>query len=71
MIQLPFSLTLRYNRRVSFRRSDLEAYVENFMAIFTTLGVAIWFSTDTLGIFATLGHVFTMCVFCHLCYILL
>ena len=30
------------------------------MAIFTTLSVVIWFSTDTLGIFATLVYVFTM-----------
>ena len=30
------------------------------MAIFTTLSVVIWFSTDTLGIFATLFYVFTM-----------
>ena len=30
------------------------------MAIFTTLSVAIWFSTGTLGIFATLVYVFTM-----------
>ena len=30
------------------------------MAIFTTLGVAIWFSTGTMGIFATLVYVFTM-----------
>ena len=30
------------------------------MAIFTTLSVVIWFSTGTLGIFATLVHVFTM-----------
>ena len=33
---------------------------ENFMAIFTTLSVVIWFSTGTLGIFATLVYVFTM-----------
>ena len=33
---------------------------ENFMAIFTTLSVIIWFSTGTLGIFATLVYVFTM-----------
>ena len=33
---------------------------ENFMAIFATLRVVIWFSTGTLGIFATLVHVFTM-----------
>ena len=32
---------------------------ENFMAIFTTLSVVIWFSTGTLGIFATLVYVFT------------
>ena len=30
------------------------------MAIFTTLSIVIWFSTDTLGIFATLVYVFTM-----------
>ena len=30
------------------------------MVIFTTLGVVIWFSTCTLGIFATLAYVFTM-----------
>ena len=30
------------------------------MAIFTTLSVVIWFSTGTLGIFATPVHVFTM-----------
>ena len=30
------------------------------MAIFTTLSVVIWFSTGTLGIFATLVYVFTM-----------
>ena len=33
---------------------------ENFMAIFTTLSVVIWFSKGTLGIFATLVYVFTM-----------
>ena len=32
------------------------------MAIFTTLCVVIWFSTGTLGIFAILVYVFTMCV---------
>ena len=30
------------------------------MAIFITLSVVIWFSTGTLGIFATLFYVFTM-----------
>ena len=30
------------------------------MAIFTTLSVVIWFSTGTLGIFATLDYVFAM-----------
>ena len=30
------------------------------MAIFNTLSVVIWFSTGTLGIFATFVHVFTM-----------
>ena len=33
---------------------------ENFMALFTTLSVVIWFSTGTLEIFATLMYVFTM-----------
>ena len=33
---------------------------ENFMATFTTLSVVIWFSTGTLGIFATLVYVFPM-----------
>ena len=28
------------------------------MAMFTTLSVVIWFSADTLGIFATLVYVF-------------
>ena len=36
------------------------------MAIFTTLSVVIWFSTGTLGIFATLVYVFTMRVVIHL-----
>ena len=35
---------------------------ENFMAIFTTLSVVIWFSTGALGIFAILVYDFTMCV---------
>ena len=35
---------------------------ENLMAIFTILSMVIWFSTGTLGIFATLVYVFTMCV---------
>ena len=30
------------------------------MAIFTTPSVVIWFSTGTLGIFATLVYVFTV-----------
>ena len=33
---------------------------ENFMAFFTILSVVIWFSTGTLGIFATLVYDFTM-----------
>ena len=39
------------------------AYIhgKNFMAIFTTLSVVIWFSTGTLGIFATLVYVL-LCV---------
>ena len=32
---------------------------ENFMAIFTTLSVVIWFYTGTLAILATLVYVFT------------
>ena len=35
---------------------------ENFMAIFTTLSVVIWFSTGILGIFTTLVYVLTMLV---------
>ena len=38
----------------------LKLHGENFMAIFTTLSVVIWFSTGSLGIFATLVYVFTM-----------
>ena len=34
---------------------------ENFMAISTTLSVVIWFSTDTLGIFATLVCFYYAC----------
>ena len=33
---------------------------ENFMANFTTPSVVIWFSTGTLGVFATLVYTFTM-----------
>ena len=33
---------------------------ENFMAIFTTLSMVIYFSMGTLGIFATFVYVFTM-----------
>ena len=33
------------------------------MAIFITLSVVIWFSTGTLGIFATLVYVFTMVIY--------
>ena len=36
---------------------------ENFMAIFTTLSVVIWFSTGTLGILATRVYVFTMRIY--------
>ena len=35
-------------------------YGENFMACCTTLSVVIWFSTGTLGSFATLVYLFTM-----------
>ena len=41
---------------------------ENFMTIFTTLSVVIWFSTGTLGIFATLVYVFTMRVYQYTTY---
>ena len=48
---------------------------KNFMAIVTTPSVVIWFSTGTLGVFATLVYVFptlsTSILFCNLCYILL
>ena len=43
---------------IVFRLTSLHG--ENFMAIFTTPSVVIWFSTGTLGIFATLVYVFTM-----------
>ena len=41
---------------------ELKEHGENFTAIFTTLivSVVIWFSTGTLGIFATLVYVFTV-----------
>ena len=42
------------------RLKILYVHGENFMAIFTTLSVVIWFSTGTLGILATLVYVFTM-----------
>ena len=35
-------------------------FYREFVAIFTTLSVVIWFSTGTVGIFATLVYVFTM-----------
>ena len=35
-------------------------YGEDFIAIFSTLSVVIWFSKGTLRIFATLVYVFTM-----------
>ena len=41
-----------------YRKKDNHG--ESFMAIFTTLSVVIWFSTGTLGIFATFDYVFTM-----------
>ena len=37
---------------------------ENFMAILTKLSVVISFTTGTLGIFATLVHVFIMRMTC-------
>ena len=43
-----------------FDRSTYFLHGENFIVIFTTLSVVIWFSTGTLGIFATLVYVFTM-----------
>ena len=47
-----------YSREKCMRR--ISVHGENFMAIFTTLSVVIWFSAGTLGIFATLVCVFTM-----------
>ena len=38
----------------------IKIHEENFMAIFTTLSVVIWFSTGTLGIWATLAYFCTM-----------
>ena len=45
---------------ISYTNSKGQAHGENFMTIFTTLSVVIWFSTGTLEIFATLVYVFTM-----------
>ena len=48
----------------TFKNKAIAGYLplhgENFMACFTTLSVVIWFSTGTMGIFATLVYVFTM-----------
>ena len=41
--------------------NKVNVHGENFMAIFTTLSVVIWFYTGTLGIFPHLS-VLTMCV---------
>ena len=56
-IGFPFAMLLRV---CNFVASRYTAHGENFMAIFTTLSVVIWFFTGTLGIFATLVYVFTM-----------
>ena len=52
--------TTFYLDPVTFSRVLASIHGENFMAIFTTLSVVIWFSTGTLGIFAALVYVFNM-----------
>ena len=49
-----------YKIWIFFKKNLDLIHEENFMAIFTTLSVVIWFSTGTLGIFLTLVYVFTM-----------
>ena len=49
-------------------RTSSQLHGENFMAIFTTRSVVIWFSTGTLGIFAILVYVFTMRVVIYTTY---
>ena len=47
--------------KVRFHFNYLHLYMERiFMAIFTAPSVVIWFSTGTVGTFATLVYVFTM-----------
>ena len=63
-----YIVTMKYCDYVRTEHNDVcnifqilpKLHGENFMAIFTTLSVVIWFSTGTLGIFATLVYVFTM-----------
>ena len=45
---------------IQFNKIYYTLHGENFMAIFTTLSVVIWFSTGTLEVFTTLVYVFTM-----------
>ena len=53
---------LRHHRQILIELSRNAPYVhgENFMAIFTTLSIVIFFSMGTLGIFATLVYVFAI-----------
>ena len=47
-------------KRKKVKKKKRKVHGENFVAIFTTLSVVIWFSVGTLWIFATLVYVFTM-----------
>ena len=59
---LPYNLFSSNYILVTHSHIFVNAYVhgENFMAIFTTPSVVIWFSAGTAEIFATLVYVFTM-----------
>ena len=49
-----------YQADRKFTELQTTVHEKNFMAIFTTLSVVIYFSTGTLKIFATLVYVFTI-----------
>ena len=58
-LSLSLSLSLFISRQVFVCYLSAAIHGENFMAIFTTLCVVIWFSTSILGIFVTLFYVIT------------
>ena len=59
---------MKYIKISALMNGNFNIHGENFMAIFTTLSVVIWFSTGTLEIFATLVYVFTMRVYVYTTY---